>query len=193
MRRTRARTRARARATVRVRAKARARARASESEGGDPGGTQTSEPPPAADAVTDAPADRGTGLRARLSHALQPWRAANRMARGFVLGATAGRTTLNGEGLQHEDGHSMLIAATNPAVVAYDPAFAFEIAHIVENGLHQTFWCINPNSGDTGGLLLDDWRTWDETKYALLKPALWQHSGKFVSLDHQVRLGGAGV
>ena len=64
---------------------------------------------------------------------------------------------------------------------------------IVENGLHQTFWCINPNSGDTGGLLLDDWRTWDETKYALLKPALWQHTGKFVSLDHQVRLGGAGA
>lgn len=63
---------------------------------------------------------------------------------------------------------------------------------IKEEGLHQTFWVLNPNSGDTGGLLLDDWRTWDETKYALLKPALWQHNGKFVSLDHQVRLGGAG-
>ena len=61
------------------------------------------------------------------------------MARGFLLGATAGRTTLNGEGLQHEDGHSHLIAATNPAVVAYDPAFAFEIAHIVENGLHRMY------------------------------------------------------
>ena len=61
------------------------------------------------------------------------------MARGFLLGATAGRTTLNGEGLQHEDGHSLLIAATNPAVVAYDPAFAFEIAHIVENGLHRMY------------------------------------------------------
>ena len=59
------------------------------------------------------------------------WAAADQMARGFVLGATAGRTTLNGEGLQHEDGHSHLIAATNPAVVAYDPAFAFEIAYIV--------------------------------------------------------------
>ncbi|AEB46619.1 pyruvate dehydrogenase subunit E1 [Micromonospora maris AB-18-032] len=67
------------------------------------------------------------------------WAAADQMVRGFVLGATAGRTTLNGEGLQHEDGHSHLIAATNPAVVAYDPAFAFEIAHIVENGLHRMY------------------------------------------------------
>nr|WP_221381650.1 cellulase family glycosylhydrolase [Actinoplanes polyasparticus] len=63
---------------------------------------------------------------------------------------------------------------------------------IVENKLHQTFWVLNPNSGDTGGLLLDDWKTWDEQKYALLKPALWQHGGKFVSLDHETPLGGAG-
>ncbi|GAB2629820.1 cellulase family glycosylhydrolase [Streptomyces capparidis] len=63
---------------------------------------------------------------------------------------------------------------------------------IAENRIHQTFWCVNPNSGDTGGLLGHDWKTWDESKYALLKPALWQHQGKFVSLDHQVRLGGAG-
>ncbi|MEU6023618.1 pyruvate dehydrogenase (acetyl-transferring), homodimeric type [Micromonospora sp. NPDC047134] len=67
------------------------------------------------------------------------WAAADQMVRGFVLGATAGRTTLNGEGLQHEDGHSHLLAATNPAVVAYDPAFAFEIAHIMENGLHRMY------------------------------------------------------
>jgi len=67
------------------------------------------------------------------------WAASDQMTRGFLLGATAGRTTLNGEGLQHEDGHSLLIAATNPAVVAYDPAFAFEIAHIVENGLHRMY------------------------------------------------------
>jgi endoglucanase len=63
---------------------------------------------------------------------------------------------------------------------------------IVDKHLHQTFWVLNPNSGDTGGLLLDDWKTWDEQKYALLKPALWQYAGKFVSLDHQVPLGGAG-
>ncbi|SBT45467.1 pyruvate dehydrogenase (acetyl-transferring), homodimeric type [Micromonospora auratinigra] len=67
------------------------------------------------------------------------WAAADQMARGFVLGATAGRTTLNGEGLQHEDGHSLLLAATNPAVVAYDAAFAYELAHIVENGLHRMY------------------------------------------------------
>ncbi|MGW7052822.1 cellulase family glycosylhydrolase [Streptomyces sp. NPDC054887] len=63
---------------------------------------------------------------------------------------------------------------------------------IAENRIHQTFWCVNPNSGDTGGLLLGDWKSWDEQKYALLKPALWQHGGKFVSLDHEVPLGGAG-
>jgi pyruvate dehydrogenase E1 component len=56
-----------------------------------------------------------------------------------VLGATAGRTTLTGEGLQHADGHSLLLAATNPAVVAYDPAFAYEIAYIVESGLHRMY------------------------------------------------------
>ncbi|WP_329012827.1 pyruvate dehydrogenase (acetyl-transferring), homodimeric type [Micromonospora rifamycinica] len=67
------------------------------------------------------------------------WAAADQMARGFVLGATAGRTTLNGEGLQHEDGHSLLLAATNPAVVAYDAAFGFELAHIVERGLHRMY------------------------------------------------------
>ena len=61
------------------------------------------------------------------------------MARGFVLGATAGRTTLVGEGLQHADGHSMLLASSNPAVVAYDPAFAFEIAYIVESGLARMY------------------------------------------------------
>ncbi|MGB1225732.1 MAG: transketolase-like TK C-terminal-containing protein, partial [Mycobacterium sp.] len=67
------------------------------------------------------------------------WAAADQMTRGFVLGATAGRTTLTGEGLQHADGHSLLLAATNPAVVAYDPAFAYEIAHIVASGLQRMF------------------------------------------------------
>ena len=67
------------------------------------------------------------------------WAAADQMARGFVLGATAGRTTLTGEGLQHADGHSLLLAATNPAVVSYDPAFAYEIAYIVESGLARMF------------------------------------------------------
>ncbi len=67
------------------------------------------------------------------------WAASDQMARGFVLGATAGRTTLNGEGLQHEDGHSPLLASTNPAVVAYDPAFGFEIGHIVRDGLRRMY------------------------------------------------------
>jgi pyruvate dehydrogenase E1 component len=67
------------------------------------------------------------------------WLAGDQMSRGFVLGATAGRTTLNGEGLQHEDGHSHLLASTNPAVVAYDPAFAFEISHIVQDGLRRMY------------------------------------------------------
>ena len=59
--------------------------------------------------------------------------------RGFVIGATAGRTTLNGEGLQHEDGHSHLLVSTNPAVVSYDPAFAFELGHIVKDGLRRMY------------------------------------------------------
>ena len=67
------------------------------------------------------------------------WAAADQLTRGFVFGATAGRTTLNGEGLQHEDGHSHLLASTNPAVVAYDPAFAFEIGHIFKDGLRRMY------------------------------------------------------
>jgi pyruvate dehydrogenase E1 component len=67
------------------------------------------------------------------------WAAADQMARGFLIGATAGRTTLTGEGLQHNDGHSLLLAATNPAVVSYDPAFSFEVAHIVKDGLRRMY------------------------------------------------------
>ena len=67
------------------------------------------------------------------------WAAADQLVRGFVIGATAGRTTLNGEGLQHEDGHSHLLAATNPAVVAYDPAFAYEVGHIFKDGLRRMY------------------------------------------------------
>ena len=74
------------------------------------------------------------------------WAAADQMARGFLVGATAGRTTLTGEGLQHNDGHSLLLAATNPAVVSYDPAFSFEIAHIVKDGLRRMY------GGDNGEL-----------------------------------------
>lgn len=67
------------------------------------------------------------------------WAAADMMAKGFLLGGTAGRTTLNGEGLQHQDGHSILIAQTMPAVIPYDPAFAYELAVIVHDGLRRMY------------------------------------------------------
>jgi pyruvate dehydrogenase E1 component len=76
------------------------------------------------------------------------WAAADQMARGFLLGATAGRTTLVGEGLQHNDGHSQLLAATNPAVVAYDPAWAFEVGHIVRDGLSRMYGEADERSPD---------------------------------------------
>lgn len=67
------------------------------------------------------------------------WAAADMMTKGFLLGATAGRTTLNGEGLQHQDGHSLLIAQTMPSVISYDPAFAYELAVIVHDGLRRMY------------------------------------------------------
>jgi len=67
------------------------------------------------------------------------WAMADQLARGFLIGATAGRTTLTGEGLQHADGHSPLLAASNPAVVHYDPAMAYEVAHIVQDGLRRMY------------------------------------------------------
>jgi pyruvate dehydrogenase E1 component len=67
------------------------------------------------------------------------WSAADQRCRGFLLGATAGRTTLNGEGLQHQDGHSLLMAATNPAVEAYDASFAFELAVLGEDAVNRMY------------------------------------------------------
>ncbi len=67
------------------------------------------------------------------------WAAGDMQARGFLLGATAGRTTLNGEGLQHQDGHSHLIAGTIPNCVAYDPCYAYELAVIVHDGLKRMY------------------------------------------------------
>src|SRR5947207_6483595 len=67
------------------------------------------------------------------------WAAGDMRARGFLLGGTAGRTTLNGEGLQHEDGHSHLIAATIPNCVSYDPTFAYEVAVIIRDGLRRMY------------------------------------------------------
>ncbi|MFN9389250.1 MAG: pyruvate dehydrogenase (acetyl-transferring), homodimeric type, partial [Betaproteobacteria bacterium] len=65
------------------------------------------------------------------------WAAADQRARGFLLGGTAGRTTLNGEGLQHEDGHSHLAASTIPNCIAYDPTFSYEVAVIIQDGLRR--------------------------------------------------------
>ena len=67
------------------------------------------------------------------------WSAADQRARGFLMGATSGRTTLNGEGLQHQDGHSLLMAHTNPSVRAWDPAFAYELATIIQHGIKEMF------------------------------------------------------
>ena len=64
---------------------------------------------------------------------------------------------------------------------------------MIENRIHHTFWCFNANSGDTGGLVGYDFQTWDEEKYALVKPSLWTTDGKFQGLDHRVPLGKNGV
>jgi pyruvate dehydrogenase E1 component len=67
------------------------------------------------------------------------WAATDQMSRGFMIGATAGRTTLTGEGLQHADGHSPVLASTNAAVVSYDPAYGYEIGHIVRAGIERMY------------------------------------------------------
>ena len=67
------------------------------------------------------------------------WAAADQLARGFLIGATAGKTTLAGEGLQHMDGHSPLLAASNPAIVSYDPAFSYEISHLMAEGMRRMY------------------------------------------------------
>jgi pyruvate dehydrogenase E1 component len=73
------------------------------------------------------------------------WAAGDQMARGFIMGATAGRTTLTGEGLQHADGHSPLLASTNPSVVSYDPAYGYELGHIVRAGLERMYGGNHPD------------------------------------------------
>ena len=73
------------------------------------------------------------------------WLAGDQMTRGFVIGATAGRTTLTGEGLQHADGHSPILAQTNPAVVSYDPAYTYEIGHIMRDGLQRMYGGTHPD------------------------------------------------
>ena len=67
------------------------------------------------------------------------WQAADQLVRGFIIGATAGRTTLTGEGLQHADGQSPILAAPNRAVITYDPAYAYEIRHIIRDGINRMY------------------------------------------------------
>ena len=69
----------------------------------------------------------------------QFWAAGDQLTRGFIIGATAGRTTLTGEGLQHADGHSPLIAGTNTAIVQYDAAYGYELRHIVRDGMQRMY------------------------------------------------------
>ncbi|MDJ0771285.1 MAG: pyruvate dehydrogenase (acetyl-transferring), homodimeric type [Ilumatobacter sp.] len=81
------------------------------------------------------------------------WQAADIRARGFLMGATAGRTTLLGEGLQHQDGHSLVLASTVPCVQAYDPAFAYEVGAIVKSGIDRMY---GADSIENGGALDPD-------------------------------------
>ncbi|MBJ24231.1 MAG: pyruvate dehydrogenase (acetyl-transferring), homodimeric type [Euryarchaeota archaeon] len=67
------------------------------------------------------------------------WSAADGRSKGFLIGATSGRTTLNGEGLQHQDGHSLLMAHTNPAIKAWDPAFSYELSTIIKHGINEMY------------------------------------------------------
>jgi len=73
------------------------------------------------------------------------WAATDQLSRGFMIGATAGRTTLTGEGLQHADGHSPLLASTNTGVVAYDPAYGYEIGHIIRGGIERMYGGQHPD------------------------------------------------
>src|SRR5205807_6413888 len=67
------------------------------------------------------------------------WRAGDIKTKCYLRGATAGRTSLNGEGLQHEDGHSLILASTIPTLLTYDPAFAYEVAVIIADGMKRMF------------------------------------------------------
>lgn len=73
------------------------------------------------------------------------WAATDQLSRGFMIGATAGRTTLTGEGLQHADGHSPLLASTNTGVIAYDPAYGYEIGHIIRGGIERMYGGNHPD------------------------------------------------
>ena len=89
---------------------------------------------------------RSTRCSASSGSATSSGRPPTQRTRGFLLGATAGRTTLLGEGLQHQDGHSLVLASTVPACQAYDPAFAYEVATIVQHGLQRMYGDNGPDA-----------------------------------------------
>ncbi len=94
----------------------------------------------------------------------------------------------------HEDGTApLLIGEWGGFMRQPNLTWMTHMRSLIKNyHLHHTFWCFNANSGDTGGLVLDDFKTWDETKYNFVKEVLWQENGKFVGLDHVIPLGPAG-
>ncbi len=94
----------------------------------------------------------------------------------------------------HEDGIApLLIGEWGGFMREPNLTWMTHMRSLIQNyNLHHTFWCFNANSGDTGGLVLDDFKTWDEEKYAFVKEVLWQENGKFVGLDHEIPLGTAG-
>lgn len=94
----------------------------------------------------------------------------------------------------HEDGTApLLIGEWGGFMREPNLTWMTHMRSLIKNyHLHHTFWCFNANSGDTGGLVLDDFKTWDEEKYNFVKEVLWQENGKFVGLDHQIPLGPSG-
>ncbi|KAJ9459439.1 Pyruvate dehydrogenase E1 component [Diplonema papillatum] len=125
------------------------------------------------------------------------WQAADMRVRGFLLGGTAGRTTLNGEGLQHQDGHSLLIALTNPGCRAWDPAFGYEVAIIIRDGIREMwgedkdvfyYMMLYNEDIEQPSLLAED----KERVEAGIKKGMY-HFKTFGSHDKKVRLLGSGV
>ena len=121
------------------------------------------------------------------------WAAGDMQARGFLIGGTAGRTTLAGEGLQHQDGHSLLLASTIPNCVAYDPAYAYELAVIVQDGLRRMYQekesCFYYITAMNENYVQPPLPAGAET--GILKGMYQVHQGE--ELSHRVQLLGAGT
>lgn len=124
------------------------------------------------------------------------WQAADMRARGFLMGGTYGRTTLNGEGLQHQDGHSLLLALTNPAVKGWDPAFGYELAEIIKHGVDEMWgqdkdvmYYITLYNGNYPHPPKPD----REGISQGIKNGLYMFQEAPVNMDHNVRLVGSGA